>query len=222
MDKELDLQGTNIVVRSGSPNVGANLRKCSVCDAKSVILLASDGATAEDSDAAMIRTTLALLEEGVNENIVVEIQSKENARLINLLCKDAQCVACPELVGRLMIQSTRGLHQVMTNVLGFDGSEFYFSKWPKLVGCTFRDAHIWFEDAVLIGFKDEASDKIDQSSPDTKIQNNMELIFFAEDDDITTKQPSKDDMKKWMQQQKPQRDEMESSKEDENETEHVL
>ena len=72
----------------------------------------------------------------MSDNIVVEIQSKENARLINLLCKNAQCVACPELVGRLMIQSTRGLHQVMTNVLGFDGSEFYFSKWPKLVGCT--------------------------------------------------------------------------------------
>ena len=93
LDKELDLQGTNIVVRSGSPNVGANLRKCSVCDAKSVILLASDGATAEDSDAAMIRTTLALLEEGVNENIVVEIQSKENARLINLLCKTIYSVS---------------------------------------------------------------------------------------------------------------------------------
>ena len=135
LDKELDLQGTNIVVRSGSPNVGANLRKCSASDAKSVILLADDAVSAEESDAAMIRTTLALLEEGVSENIVVEIQSKENARLINLLCKDAQCVACPELVGRLMIQSTRGLHQVMTNVLGFDGSEFYFSKWPEVVNC---------------------------------------------------------------------------------------
>ena len=62
LDKELDLQGTRIVVRSGSPNVGANLRKCSVCDAKSVILLASDAASAEDSDAAMIRKCCCVLE----------------------------------------------------------------------------------------------------------------------------------------------------------------
>ena len=51
----------------------------------------------------------------------------------------------------------------------------------------------------------------------------MELIFFAEDDDTyEAKQPSKDDMKRWIQQQNCGRDEMESSKEDENETEHIL
>lgn len=145
-DKELELHGTNIVVRSGSPCIGANLRKCSCRDAKSVILLADDDKSSNDSDASMIRTMLALLGEGVKKNIVVEVQNKENARLINLLCADAQCVACPELVGRLMIQSTRGLHHVMTNVLGFDGSEFYFSEWPDLVGTSFEDAHLWFED----------------------------------------------------------------------------
>eukprot|EP00940_MAST-03C_sp_MAST-3C-sp2_P000336 g336.t1 len=207
-DAEIDLKGTIVVCRSGSPAIGHDLRQCSAANAKSVVCLADPTKVSEENDANMIRTILALLAENIRGHVVVEIGDKSNARLVSLLAKDmAQCVVAPELIGRLMIQCTRtiGMNAVLSGVLGFEGSEFYFSSWPVLVDndVDFRNAHLWFPDAVLLGYKDTRSGRLHiNPKPSTKITRDMELIFFAEDDDTyEAVKPSVKMQKRWVEQQ---------------------
>eukprot|EP00662_Eupelagonemidae_sp_cell21_P033793 gene33793-21867_t len=44
-----------------------------------------------------------------------------------------------------------GLSQILASVLGFEGSEFYFKRWPELDGVAFGDACFRFADAVPLG-----------------------------------------------------------------------
>eukprot|EP00939_MAST-03C_sp_MAST-3C-sp1_P004206 g4206.t1 len=207
-DHDIDLKGTSIVCRSGSPSMGFDLRKCSASDARSVVCLADPNKTHEENDFAVIRTVLALLTESIRGNVVAEIGDKSNVRLVKQLCDRAECIVAPELIGRLMIQCTRtrGMHAVLSSVLGFEGSEFYFSEWPELVSSKveFYQAHLWFSSAILLGYRDKRSGKISiNPSPSTKVTSNMELIFFAEDDDTyEAEKPQREQMARWKNQEK--------------------
>ena len=67
----------------------------------------------------------------------------------------------------------------------------------------FRNAHLWFPDAVLLGYKDTRSGRLHiNPKPSTKITRDMELIFFAEDDDTyEAVKPSVKMQKRWVEQQ---------------------
>lgn len=96
-----------------------------------------------------------------------------------------------DLIGRLMIQSARhpGLARVWADLLGFEGCEFYCAHHPELVGKTFGEALLRFDDAVPIGVV--RRDRHDRKSghiyvnpdDDLKLDDDMEIIVIAEDDD---------------------------------------
>jgi Trk K+ transport system NAD-binding subunit len=74
---------------------------------------------------------------------------------------------------------------VWEDLLGFDGCEFYFQHWPELIGRTFGEVLLRFEDAVPCGVKMAARNgHISINPPDTYVmQEGDELLVIAEDDD---------------------------------------
>ena len=68
---------------------------------------------------------------------------------------EAQLVLVGDLIARITVQTCRqsGLSVVYTELLDFGGDEIYFSDEPTLVGRTFGDALLAYEDSALIGMR---------------------------------------------------------------------
>merc|ERR1711865_161109 len=121
----------------------------------------------DESDAASVRTTLALtaglgIDERPRCHFVVELQDIDNREVAMLGVSD-QTVASDtvipivshDIVGKLMIQCAREipLSTCFGNLCCFDGSECYFATWPSLIGTTFRESCFCFSNAVVMGIK---------------------------------------------------------------------
>jgi voltage-gated potassium channel Kch len=84
-----------------------------------------------------------------------------------------------------MAQACRqsGLSVVYTELLDFDGDEIYFHQEPALVGKTFGEALLAYEDSTLIGLQFGDGRVQLCPPPDTVIQANAQVIVISEDDD---------------------------------------
>jgi hypothetical protein len=164
--KRNDLLGTKIVFRSGNPMTSSDLLKVSCPKAKSILCLApgydSEGNSiqADIADAMTLRSVLALrgLEHThhLSGHIVAEIRDKDNENLVEMVgAEKVETIVSHDVIGRLMLMSARqpGLAKVFTEVLGFDGDEFYMQAWPQCVGKKFGDVMPHFHDAIVIGVK---------------------------------------------------------------------
>jgi Castor and Pollux, part of voltage-gated ion channel len=155
----IDTKGTNIVVRTGSPILSADLMKVSAQEARSIIILADRDAHSSDPDATdimTVRTVLSLraVDAPKNGHITVELCDVDNEELVRLVGGNrTEQVVSHDVIGRLMIQCARhsGLAQVLCSLLGFEGCEFYMEEWKGLQGRTFGEVLYSFSDAVPIG-----------------------------------------------------------------------
>ncbi|KAH9249530.1 hypothetical protein BASA81_012703 [Batrachochytrium salamandrivorans] len=163
METELQLaseesRGTLVVCRSGNPTLHSDLRKVSAGSARSVVILADRTLDPDESDAKAVRCILGLqaVRKSKMGHIVVEMCDVDNRDLGFLADgKNVEIVVAHDLIGRLMIQCARepGLAQVIDQLMGFTGSEFYMKPWPELDGITFGEALYRFEHAIPIGVK---------------------------------------------------------------------
>ena len=66
---------------------------------------------------------------------------------------EAELVLVGDLIARIIAQTCRqsGLSVVYTELLDFGGDEIYFRAEPALVGKTFGDALLAYEDSAVIG-----------------------------------------------------------------------
>eukprot|EP00656_Telonema_subtile_P047397 TRINITY_DN5439_c0_g1_i3.p1 TRINITY_DN5439_c0_g1~~TRINITY_DN5439_c0_g1_i3.p1 ORF type:complete len:620 (-),score=132.32 TRINITY_DN5439_c0_g1_i3:149-2008(-) len=198
-------RGSKIVTRSGSRIENPQLVKVAVTYARSIVCL-SEGYDPDESDAAIVRCTLALTA-GLPADLcprchfVVELQDVDNADVAMLGVKDQTVAAdtvipvvCHDIVGRLMVQCARevGLSNCFSNLLCFDGSECYFEEWPTLHGLTFREACYCFKDAVVVGvrYTDDYCRETGLSRPvqlnppgDYTIRAGDKMLVLAEDND---------------------------------------
>jgi voltage-gated potassium channel Kch len=98
---------------------------------------------------------------------------------------EVELVLIGSLVSRIMAQTCRqsGLSVVYTELLDFGGDEIYFKEEPALVGKTFGEALLAYEDSAIMGlsFKD-GSLKLNPSM-DTRIQAGDSVIAISADDD---------------------------------------
>ncbi|GBG27176.1 Ion channel CASTOR [Hondaea fermentalgiana] len=150
------LYETKVVCRSGSPLIMTDLLKVSAQTAKAVIVLSDPEVDADESDARAVRIVMSLTGIDVRCHIVVEMCDVDNRELVLLVGKgNVETVVAHDIIGRLMIQCARqpGLAQILEQLLGFAGDEFYLEEWPQLVGKTFLDASFAFDQAVPIGVK---------------------------------------------------------------------
>ncbi len=178
---------TRVICRTGSPIDPADLEIVNPHTSKSIIILSPD---TDDPDSDVIKTILALTNNPHRReqpyHIVAEIRDAKNMAVARMVGGDeAQLVLAGDLIARIAVQTSRqsGLSVVYTELLDFGGDEIYFHEEPELIGRTFGEALLAYEDSALIGlgFKDG---RVRLNPPmDIRIEAGDRVIAVSEDDD---------------------------------------
>jgi voltage-gated potassium channel Kch len=179
---------TRIICRNGSPIDPNDLEITSPHNAKTIIVLPPE---TSDPDTDVIKTVLAITNNPNRRiepyHIVTQIRNPKNMDVLKLVGeKDhVQAVETGDLIARVVAQTSRqsGLSVVYTELMDFGGDEIYFKHEPALVGKTFGEALLAYEDSCLMGLR-KADGKILLSPPmDTRIEAGDQIFALSEDDD---------------------------------------
>ncbi|EGD80746.1 hypothetical protein PTSG_01334 [Salpingoeca rosetta] len=189
-DSDVDMKGSKVVCRTGSPLSYTALMKVSCTSARSIICLASKELSPDASDAQQLRIVLQLKQaleqyDLASPHVVVEVLDVDNADVIRE-ADELRCVLVQshDIIGRLMVTTTRQplMGAIMAELLSFDGPEFYMREWEELVGRRFGEIVFMFDAAVPVGIR--CGGAILLNPPDSRvIQSGEEIIVVAEDDD---------------------------------------
>lgn len=183
----LKLLGSQVIFRCGDPLMEKSLRQVSASAARSIIALSPDGLDPDEADSRMIRQVLALKAlQNLRCHVVVEMQDIDNKNLVDLIEPHiSEVVVAHDVIGRLMIQCSRapGLANVIEELIGFQGSELYFSEWPELVGKTFYDVTCRFDDAIPAGVKTANGEILINPKNEYRLGAGDKLLCLAEDND---------------------------------------
>ena len=147
---------TRIVSRRGSPSEPADLDLVSPQTSKSIIIL--PGHDAEYPDAATIKAILALTKATDRRPepylIVAVLRDESNVEVARLIGGDeVELILSGDVIAKMMAQTCRqaGLSAVYTELMDFEGDEIYFQEEPALVGKTFGEALLAYEDSTVMG-----------------------------------------------------------------------
>jgi voltage-gated potassium channel Kch len=178
---------TRIICRRGSPIEMADLEIVSLRTAKSIIVLAPE--EEEDPDSSVIKTLLAIVNNPYRRpepyHIVTHIHDPKNAEVARLVGgNEVEVILTANLIARITAQTCRqsGLSVVYTELLDFGGDEIYFQHEPTLVGKTFGEAILAYEDSTVIGLALEGKTPLLNPPVDALIQPTDEIIAISEDD----------------------------------------
>jgi len=154
-DRVGDFENTRIICRRGNPMEINDLSIASLNTAKSIIILASP---IGDTDPSVIKVILAITKNPQRKptpyHIVAEIHQKRNLEIATIVGKDeAELIQTRDLIARITAQTSRqsGLSIVYSDLLDFSGDEIYFQREPRLIGKTFGEALLAYEDSAVIG-----------------------------------------------------------------------
>ena len=177
---------TNIITRSGDSMSLSDLELANPGNARSIIILAPEGN--DDPDSVVIKTTLALTNnpnrDAKDFHIVGELQDPANAEVATLVGRhEAHWVLASDLISRITVQACRqsGLSVVYTELLDFDGDEIYFTEQPDLVGKSYFETQLAFDDSTVMGILKDGSVLINPPA-DLVYAAGDQLIVIAEDD----------------------------------------
>jgi len=181
-----ELRGTRVVVRTGSPSSLHDLAIANVGEARSVIILGNDD---DSGDAGVVKAVLAVLhavDPTHGTPIVAEVNDAATARaLAEASAGRVLTVRATDVIARITAQACRqaGLSAVCQDLLDFDGDELYFSPATPLVGKTFGESLLAYEESSIIGVR-HADGRIAVNPPmETVLADGDEVIALAEDDD---------------------------------------
>jgi hypothetical protein len=98
---------------------------------------------------------------------------------------EVELVLMCELVARTIAQTCRqsGLSAVHTELLDFAGDEIYFQAEPELVGKTFEEVLLAYEDSAVIGVCPLRGVPRLNPPMDTQLEEGDQIIAISEDDD---------------------------------------
>ena len=98
---------------------------------------------------------------------------------------EVELVLIGDLIARIIAQTCRqsGLSIVYTELLDFGGDEIYFKSEPELVGKTFGETLVEYEDSTVIGLF--TAGNISRLNPpmDTRLEAGDRIIAISADDD---------------------------------------
>jgi voltage-gated potassium channel Kch len=182
-----DMKNTRVIFRSGSPIDPADLAIVRPQTARSIIILPQG----DMPDASVVKSILALTHTSNQRtepyHIVTRVSHARTLDVLKLIgTKDRiTSLFTGDLIARVTAQTSRqsGLSVVYTELLNYGGDEIYFKEEPGLVGKTFADALLAFEDSALIGI--HASDGAVYLNPamETRFAPGDEVIAVSADDD---------------------------------------
>ncbi|HEY0074590.1 MAG TPA: hypothetical protein VGB77_10845 [Abditibacteriaceae bacterium] len=178
---------TQVICRNGSPIDLYDLDIVNPHEAKSIIILSPE---VDDPDAQVIKSILALTNNPNRRqepyHIVAVIRDPKNMEAAQLVGRDeAQLVQANDLIARITVQTCRqsGMSVVYTELLDFDGDEIYFQEEPALVGKSFGEALLAYEEAAVLGLQ-RRDGRVQVNPPmDARIEAGDKVIAIAADDD---------------------------------------
>jgi voltage-gated potassium channel Kch len=181
-----ETNNTKIICRSGSPIDLNDLNMVNIHDSRAIVILSPESA---DPDSHVIKTLLAITNNPNRRkdpyHIVAEIRDPRNMQVARMVGRDeAELVLVGDLIARITTQTCRqsGLSVVYQELLDFGGDEIYFKEEPALVGKTFGDALLAYEDSAIIGVK--SNDGVKLNPPmETKVNAGDQVIAVSADDD---------------------------------------
>ena len=185
-----DFGTSRLVVRRGNPNRLADLQRVNAVEARSVIVLSSEG---QESGAAVVKTVLALaqlLADNPDTGIVAEISDDDTADALVAAVGSRLVVVNPtKTVARVTAQVSRaaGLGAIYQELLDFDGDEMYLKSVPaNWVGRSFGEALLASSASSVIGIRDSAGTVHLSPAPTTILSAGDQLVGIAEDDSTFT------------------------------------
>lgn len=178
---------TRVVTRSGSPIDLGHLALVRPEKARSIIVLSPEDE--EEPDAQVIKTILALTKgRGHRDRIyhvVAEIQSPANMSAAELVGgEEAVLVDKRETIAKLVVHSARqsGASVAFIELLDFKGDEIYLREDPDLVGRSFGEALLAYEECSAIGVLDAAGSVCLNPPSERELKAGERLIAIAADD----------------------------------------
>ncbi len=185
---------TKVICRSGSPIDMTDIEIASPHAAKSIIILPPaqyPQGEGGDPDSYVIKTMLALTNNPNRRlepyHIVTQIRDPKNMAVVKMVgVKDKLlAVLTGDLIARVVAQTSRqsGLSVVYTELMNYGGDEIYFKEEPALVGKTFGEALLQFEDSAVIGVR-FVDGTVSLNPPmDTRLAAADKIIAVSADDD---------------------------------------
>lgn len=178
---------TRVVCRTGSPVDLVDLEIINPHAARSIIILAPD---APNPDSHVIKTTLALTNNPNRHpepyHVVAEVRNPKNVEIIRSIGgAEVEPILVSDLISRITVQTCRqsGLSVVYTELLDFAGNEIYFRQEPGLLGKTYGETLLAYEDSALIGLcSKEGQVQLNPPSA-TRIEAGDQVIAISQDDD---------------------------------------
>jgi voltage-gated potassium channel Kch len=187
---------TKVICRSGSPVDLTDLEIGSPHTAKSIIVLPPED---DDPDTYVIKTVLALTNNPNRReepyHIVTQIRDVKNMDVVRMVGErdNVQAVLMGDLIARVTAQTSRqsGLSLVYTELLNFGGDEIYFAQEPSLVGKTYGEALLAYEDSTIMGLQ-KAGGVASLNPPMNTIISADDSLFglTADDDTFVTAAPT--------------------------------
>ncbi|MBE7467799.1 MAG: potassium transporter TrkA [Anaerolineae bacterium] len=178
---------TRIVCRTGSPIDMSDLEIINPHSARSIIILADDS---PNPDSHVIKTTLALINNPRRRpqpyHLVTEVRHPKNVEIIRAIGgQEVEPILAPDLISRITVQTCRqsGLSVVYSDLLDFSGDEIYFQSEPGLVGQTFGQALLAYEDSAVIGLCSKDGQVRLNPPVETVIEAGDQIIAISQDDD---------------------------------------
>ena len=189
MDAEIRSRVTNlgklkVITRTGDATNPEDLKRANVSTAKSIIILDAD----ETGDSTIVSTVLAVkaVNTAASTRIIAELDDEHTAEAITT-ATNGQVIAVrsQNIIARVTAQASRqpGLAAVTLDLLDFAGDEIYISSVPELVGKTYGEALLSFNEASVIGLLDPSGAALLNPAASTKIQSGTKMIAIALDDD---------------------------------------
>jgi voltage-gated potassium channel Kch len=186
--KVKDTKNTRVVCRSGSTVDLSDLEIVNPHAAKSIIILSPDDSP--DPDAQIIKMILAITNNPNRRaepyHIVAEIRDERNMEVAHIVGQDeAQLILSGDIIARITVQTCLqvGLSIVYTELLDYDGDEIYMQEEPRLVGRTYGEALLAYEQCSLMGLRRAAGGCKVNPPMETVIEPGDKVIAIAEDDD---------------------------------------
>jgi voltage-gated potassium channel Kch len=178
---------TRVVCRTGNPIELTDLEIVNLDAARAIVVL---GPEDDDPDSGVIKTVLAITNNPQRRaapyHIVAEINDAKNLKVARMVGgAEAELVLTSQLIARIIAQTCRqsGLSVVYTELLDFEGDEIYFQEEPALVGKTFGEALLAYEDSAVLGICPVGGVPKLNPPMDTRLGPGDNLIAVSADDD---------------------------------------
>ena len=187
---------TRVITRSGVVTNINNLKKVMAGKAKSIIIMNSAASWRPENekrlaDALVLKSIMSIMAVSKGEKhppIVCEIHSNRDQDLAeNISSGTVKALNEVSVLSKMIAQlalSRNGLSVVYSDMVGFDGNEFYFFKPEKGWGgpLTFGQSLNRFKSSTPMGIHDSKGSITLNPPKETPITDEDELIVFAEDD----------------------------------------